>query len=375
MKKPRILVGSSTEAIRIAKALTLLLKDAGSISLWTHGQQVFTLTHGTLESLVRNSEQFDFAILILSPDDLLTIRNQQQHVPRHNVIFELGLFIARLGIDRTFILCDEAVVGSLPSDLAGITVATYKIESAESDLLSALQPSCFLIEQSIRTLGQRKITYTQRISIIGSTTHEIETSKNKTKALTLFYRTLLDEVERASIGINTCGPSPFREAIFSYFCDRIRNGSRTDVERIRDMVRWYWRKGGKVGINIEPPIFENYEGRDQLDRRIKEISDASVIVALGGRTGTRVTIEQILDYHVKRLHGINLSQKPFIILGWIGGASKELLDADQNRLSFLLRNYADLRPTEYVPNWYEGDNPILLARRLVAAVQRLLFLM
>ena len=42
-------------------------------------------------------DQFDFAVMILSPDDMTESRDQSYASPRDNVLFELGLFMGRLG--------------------------------------------------------------------------------------------------------------------------------------------------------------------------------------------------------------------------------------------------------------------------------------
>jgi predicted nucleotide-binding protein len=49
-------------------------------------------------------DSFDFAILVLTPDDLTQSRGKQQPSPRDNVVFELGLFIGALGRDRVFMV-------------------------------------------------------------------------------------------------------------------------------------------------------------------------------------------------------------------------------------------------------------------------------
>ncbi|MFS1985958.1 TIR domain-containing protein [Vibrio breoganii] len=43
---------------------------------------------------------FDAAIFVLSPDDVVKIRGTEQTVTRDNVVFELGMFIGRLGADK-----------------------------------------------------------------------------------------------------------------------------------------------------------------------------------------------------------------------------------------------------------------------------------
>ena len=78
---------------------------------------------GTLETLVKAKRQYDFAILVLTPDDLANKKGAQLFLPRDNVVFELGLFMGALGKDRTFILLKKKEQIGLRSDLAGITTA------------------------------------------------------------------------------------------------------------------------------------------------------------------------------------------------------------------------------------------------------------
>ena len=95
-------------------------------------------------------DQFDFAIMVLSPDDLLETRNESFVSPRDNVIFELGLFMGRLGRSRTFIVQEQNANLKLPSDLAGITVSPYR---KRENLSAALSPTCTPIIKAIRSLG------------------------------------------------------------------------------------------------------------------------------------------------------------------------------------------------------------------------------
>ncbi len=150
MDKPRLFIGSSTEGKDIADALQLGLDRDVEVTVWHQG--VFGLSHGALDSLVRASRTFDFAALVLTPDDLTTKRDKSVNSPRDNVIFELGLFMGALGRERTFMVYCRDERLDLPSDLAGVTPATFGRRS-DSNLQAALGPVCTQIRNAIKACG------------------------------------------------------------------------------------------------------------------------------------------------------------------------------------------------------------------------------
>lgn len=148
--KPSVFIGSSKAGLNIARAIQYQLKDDARVSIWNEG--LFGLTYGTLETLVNSLERFDFAILVLTPDDLLLRAGAPAQVARDNVMFELGLFMGHLGRARTFVVSSPEV--KLPSDLAGVTVAPCEqLASSGSDQISALGPACLLIREALLDLG------------------------------------------------------------------------------------------------------------------------------------------------------------------------------------------------------------------------------
>jgi Predicted nucleotide-binding protein containing TIR-like domain len=150
--KPKIFIGSSREGLDIARAVELLLTPDAEVTLWNEG--VFGLNYGTLESLVNKLSYFDFSILVLTPDDVTHSRGAEQNSPRDNVLLELGLFLGHLGRDRTFIVLDPDAV-KIPTDLAGVTLATYSSSRQDGNLTAALSPTCTIIRGHIRTQGLR----------------------------------------------------------------------------------------------------------------------------------------------------------------------------------------------------------------------------
>lgn len=153
MNRPALFVGSSSEGLRIAEGVQVVLDPVCEVELWTQG--IFGLTQGTLESLVLALSRFDFALLVLTADDMTVSRGIQRAAARDNVLFELGLFIGSLGRDRTFMLYDRTNPPELPSDLAGITAATFAPQTS-GNLEAALGAPCAKIRNIVERLGIRK---------------------------------------------------------------------------------------------------------------------------------------------------------------------------------------------------------------------------
>jgi hypothetical protein len=150
--RPSLFVGSSTEGLKIAKALQVLLDHACEVTIWSQG--VFGLSQGTLESLVLALDEYDFAVLVLTADDLVTSREASSAAPRDNVLFEFGLFMGGLGRNRTFIVYDRTAGLKLPSHLAGVSPATFE-PHASGNLQSALGAAATRVEEQVVRLGLR----------------------------------------------------------------------------------------------------------------------------------------------------------------------------------------------------------------------------
>jgi hypothetical protein len=149
--KPALFIGSSSEGIEVARALEYQLQQDAEVTIWNEG--FFSLGQAWLESLVNALPRFDFAIVVLTPDDMVVSREQASNCPRDNVMFELGLFMGRLGRSRTFIVYHTAAKPKIPSDLAGVTMASFDPNRADRKLIPAVGPACTLIRDAMRDLG------------------------------------------------------------------------------------------------------------------------------------------------------------------------------------------------------------------------------
>jgi len=145
--KVRIFIGSSSEGLEISRYIQTELSFDYHVTIWNQGT-VFGLGDATIESLERAVQEYDFAIFVFSPDDQLKSRGLTQIVARDNVIFELGLFIGKLSRLRTFVVHPRNVKLSFPSDLLGLTMASF--DSKHPNLQAALGPACNAIRDAIK---------------------------------------------------------------------------------------------------------------------------------------------------------------------------------------------------------------------------------
>src|SRR5262249_339281 len=100
--KPKIFVASSTESLEIAYALQTNMDPFAEITVWSQG--VFRLSSNSLDDLIKAAGEFNFGVFVFSPEDVTRIRDQEFLTTRDNVIFELGLFIGRLGKVKNFLV-------------------------------------------------------------------------------------------------------------------------------------------------------------------------------------------------------------------------------------------------------------------------------
>jgi hypothetical protein len=151
LAKPALFVGSSSEGLDFARAVRSLLVSDAEVTLWNEG--FFLVGNTFTESLVNGLPRFDFAAVVLTPDDLISSRDVTMLSPRDNALFELGLFMGRLGRERTFVVRPQGDSVKMPSDLAGLTTATYDWPRGDGNHKAAVGPACDSIREMIRSLG------------------------------------------------------------------------------------------------------------------------------------------------------------------------------------------------------------------------------
>ncbi len=107
--KPKIFLGSSFEALPIVKKAASRLRDHFEVCEWDN--DVFENGKVTINVLIERAAEFDYALMLFMPDDILLSKGRKYGVTRDNVIFETGIFMRVLGKQRVAI-----VIGDLTSE-------------------------------------------------------------------------------------------------------------------------------------------------------------------------------------------------------------------------------------------------------------------
>lgn len=133
--KKKIFIGSSSEELSIAKQVKEILEQDNEfeVNIWNDNSvwenSIFKLNHNYLTDLLNVSLRSDFGILIGTCDDKVIVRGEEKLQPRDNVLFELGLFIGRLGLDNCAFLIDKNI--HILSDVQGITLARAEMKNID----------------------------------------------------------------------------------------------------------------------------------------------------------------------------------------------------------------------------------------------------
>ena len=185
--KPSLFIGSSSEGLRVAEGIEQNLCEYSEVTIWNKG--VFGLNIETLEALVQATDSFDFAILVITPDDVVTSREITKQAPRDNVMFELGLFMGRLGRNRVFAFHPSGSQMKLPSDLAGVTLADYNPDRSDRNWQAATSPWCTRIRNEIERLGVHP----------SRGARQLERAANEIEGVSATAQTLINLIARSRI--------------------------------------------------------------------------------------------------------------------------------------------------------------------------------
>lgn len=270
MTRPSVFVGSSSEGLEFARAVRGALTDDAEVTVWN--EDFFDLGQTFIEGLTGAVAGFDFAILVLTPDDLVASRNVEGFGPRDNVIFEVGLFMGAIGRDRTFILrqADESV--KIPSDLAGVMTARFDWPRTDDSHVAAVGSACDGIRRRVRSLGISEAKAGKEVREIASRQNEqgqaLSRQHAEIRSLQIALRGIVTQYEYEKL-TGLSGERPFlcryspelvEEIKRLRAMNLIRNqdgvGTRTIAERYRD-----------IEFDLKDFFYITEEGREYLKLR------------------------------------------------------------------------------------------------------------
>lgn len=154
MDPATVFVASSTEGLPTAQALVAALQARlGSDAIVQPWTEKFALSGTYIESLEKAADGADFAAFAVTADDLVRSRGKARAAPRDNVVFELGLFMGRIGRERCFIVVQHGAGVKVPSDLLGVHVAEFEGTPAPETLRT---PASQIVNQMHRLSARDK---------------------------------------------------------------------------------------------------------------------------------------------------------------------------------------------------------------------------
>lgn len=149
-----ILAISSAEAIRIGRTGHIQFEHESRICFKNWPDGIFNPSSYPLDDLEAQLDKVDFAIAIAQNDDITLSRNEKAYSPRDNVIFELGLFMGRLGRRRTILMKPNGIQIKLPSDLTGITTIDYPADIKDGEEQSSMNVAWEKVRQHVLKVGR-----------------------------------------------------------------------------------------------------------------------------------------------------------------------------------------------------------------------------
>jgi hypothetical protein len=119
MEKAKVFIASSARTLTVAEKLQEQLRtEFSEATLWSEAGR--RSPGATIIEVLENAlDDSDFAVVVLAKDDVMTSDAGDTLKARDNCVFEAGMFVARLGRDRCF-LVNSVEQHDLPSDVGGV---------------------------------------------------------------------------------------------------------------------------------------------------------------------------------------------------------------------------------------------------------------
>lgn len=145
-------------ALRIAEMAQRHLTHYCEPEVWTNDK--FQSQDTPIESLFRLLDEFQFALFVALPEDFAVKGGSEHHTLRDNVLFEMGLFLGRLGRGRVFCIAPRSTDGPrlhLPTDLTGIQPSQYDDTAVNTQ--AAVSASLLELKEALRQFQQNRVIF------------------------------------------------------------------------------------------------------------------------------------------------------------------------------------------------------------------------
>lgn len=260
--KPTIFIASSSEALPVSEAVHIKLEQELRPKLW---ENAFDLSSVTITTLIKKTQEADYAVFVFHTDDKTLIREQEYSSVRDNVVLELGMFIGALGLEKCFILVPKSseTTFRLPTDLAGVTATFY--DDQELDIADAVTGSCAKIKQAVKKLESQKTAI--------ETTTETDTLKEQLRHTQSQLWSMNHDIQRA-----TEQSQSLLESIKHHFFSIAKPATPAEIK--------VWEDGAKKSYLKEMKIREHnvyFVDKDIIIPPLHGASAISIIVAVGVR--------------------------------------------------------------------------------------------
>jgi len=127
-RRRKIFIGCSKKERSLAEQAKAILLSEFEVTiwddtLWETDTEAFQLSDSILQGLLRATLQFDFAIMLGTKDDIVEKKGKVVLQARDNVLFELGLFMGRMGRKNCAFIVDREL--NIPEDMKGIILSKF----------------------------------------------------------------------------------------------------------------------------------------------------------------------------------------------------------------------------------------------------------
>ena len=137
--RPRIFIGSSSEALPVARSTAKALPPQHADTV---GKGRFSSEHVFYGRLFEEVQKCQPALFVFSNDDVVRLRGRMYNATRDNVVFELGLFMAKLGRPNCLFLVPQTKQAfRLLSDLKGFGYISYETALVKKNPRTGLKPA------------------------------------------------------------------------------------------------------------------------------------------------------------------------------------------------------------------------------------------